>query len=423
VKHPGLYLWPAACCLAVAALASCGGASGGGPDLGTNRVAFIGTDGVLYTARGDGSNVVSMSQQSLRDLSRSGGATRVEDWPTWSPDGRWLAFMRMQLNGEVMSNAGVFVISADGQREISLPSPDRSVPIYMTWSPDSRYLTMLLQQGPGLMLHLADMSADPPAVRSIDGGAPLFTSWSPDSSRLIIHADGDRRAVARARLSQVNVRGTGEPEVLPLQPGSFATPAWSPDGSRWAFAAAISDTQDGLYLRRGQESALVARGATPAFIWAPHESKLAFGLRDNPEDDLFAGLSIADGAGNVTKILDEPVAAFFWSPDGRRLAYFTPGVDGLTVVTADAAGKDKHELATFAPTQDFGQLLSFFDQYAQSHSIWSPDSRQVLFAGIRTTGNGSSNPNQPHIYAAMADGSGVKSIADGRIAFWSLPPR
>jgi len=361
-----------------------------------------------------------MTGDSLGELA-SGGSRRIESWPTWSPDGRWIAFGRLSVSGGNLNGAGIVLIGSDGQTERPMALPSGTAPIYLSWSPDSRYLTALVQQRDSLALQLADVSEDQPALRpAVESGAPLFSSWSPDSSTLLVHVNGDRRMDARARLSRLSVRAGSEAQPLPMAPSSFNTPAWSPDGRDWAFAAGIGDKEDGLYLRQGDQSSLLARGFGPAFVWAPRGRQLAYGARISEQDDFSTGLWVTDGSGPGTQVVDDALVAFFWAPDGRRLAYFSPGPAGLTLLSVDSSGKNKRSLASFAPTQDFAQLMSFFDQYAQSHTVWSPDSQRVLFAGVRASGNGSSN--NPHVFAAAADGSGVQQVADGSIAFWSQPP-
>ena len=100
------------------------------------------------------------------------------------------------------------------------------------------------------------------------------------------------------------------------------------------------------------------------------------------------------------------VLAFFWSPDGRYIAYITvAGQDdgeqaagGLTTVSLTesepAAQQGNLRLAlwvvdvesglgqqrlVFRPTAMYlTQFLPFFDQYALSHRIWSPDSAALV---------------------------------------------
>ena len=231
-------LWPLASCL-VLALAACGSA-GGRPNYGIDRIAFIGPDGRLYTARGDGSNVVSMTGDSLGDL--TSGNRRVESWPTWSPDGRWIAFGRLNVSGGTLSGAAVAAVTSDGQGERLLPLGSGTVPIYLSWSPDSRWLTALVQQRDSLALRIADFSQDQPSLQpAVDSGAPLFTSWSPDSRTLLLHVNGDRRIDSRARLARLQVGAGAGPELLPMAPGAFSTPAWAPDAQAWAFAAGVDE--------------------------------------------------------------------------------------------------------------------------------------------------------------------------------------
>ena len=68
-------------------------------------------------------------------------------------------------------------------------------------------------------------------------------------------------------------------------------------------------------------------------------------------------------------------------------------------------------------------MLSFFDQYAYSHSPWSPDSSRLVMAGsegpVAERRNGHT-PTGSRIYVLDAVGdASPQEIAQGSVAFWS----
>jgi TolB protein len=99
----------------------------------------------------------------------------------------------------------------------------------------------------------------------------------------------------------------------------------------------------------------------------------------------FAGISILDPAtGAQSNLTEDWVLAFFWSPDGSRIAYVTPsdgGEGSIRWAVVSVADRDTFYLADFRPTQQQIIQYMFFDQYTQSHSPWSPDGTALVFSG------------------------------------------
>jgi len=58
------------------------------------------------------------------------------------------------------------------------------------------------------------------------------------------------------------------------------------------------------------------------------------------------------------------------------------------------------------------ELLPYFDQYAQSHRLWAPDSASILLPLVDAIG-------RTRLVVVPADGTDSRPIADGLSGFWS----
>lgn len=89
------------------------------------RVAFEVMGGNLYVINGDGTGLV--------DLGRG-------HRPQWSPDGRWVVYMRSQDDGYRYTASDLFAARADGTGRVQLTqTPDR-LEMNPSWSPDGRLI-------------------------------------------------------------------------------------------------------------------------------------------------------------------------------------------------------------------------------------------------------------------------------------------
>ena len=397
--------------------------------VSVDRIAYVGRDGLIRTVTPDGSDERAVSPLD-------GFFT----WPTWSPDSRRLVFSGLSDDGAGGGRISLFVFDSDVGRphEVFVGEPGiagvlaEGVLHYPLWSPDGTQVAFIAITSRGLTLFVDDLD-DGDAPRYVLDRGPLWFSWSPDSQHLIVHR-ADRHFV---------VGTVGGIEVNPLEVRSlgYRVPAWSPRDETVALVSQTGPEELTLLTARVHDGGLdtiepvIDDPRDPAFLWSPGAKFLAvaqaagvinyLGLTLLVYDDLT--LLPQNGSAEPVKIEDN-ILAYFWSPDGGRLAYVTlSGTRGaLRWNVLDLADQTPIPLLDFIPSRDQLTMFQFFDQYAYSHSLWSPDSASLVFAGRVVndvvTASFSSHPGHEgsHIYVLGVDDSrSVAAIAEGILGFWS----
>jgi TolB protein len=85
----------------------------------------------------------------------------------------------------------------------------------------------------------------------------------------------------------------------------------------------------------------------------------------------------------------------------------------VSVVFVDAStGVVRSERVVRLADHFVNQLLPYFDQYALSHRLWSPDGTSILLPLV-------DNAGRDRLVVVSADGSEPRPIADGVSGFWS----
>jgi len=416
--------------------AACGPGGGSSGSVVTPRLAYIGPDGQGYTVPPDGGEP--------RRIGLVPGETpvpvgqRFTRWPTWSPDGQRLAFMRFEISRVVDDKAAIFVAGLDGSLTKAFETTDEP-PIYMAWAPDGSVLTLLTQRQQELRLQLVDPSGSSPP-REVAVGGPIYFGWSPDASGLLLHVNGDRRSTDQASMALLHPAEGSEAQPLSASPTDFRAPAWSSDGTRMAFVAQAPGGQAALSVlgsRDSETSRLAVVGSEPAFLWSPATDRLAYSSKVAGQPLLYRGIETikADGSDRQQVTPDEAVA-FYWSPDGKRLAYvgIDPNARALAWFVVEPDGKNRRQVASFVPSDEQLFMFAFFDQYAQSHAVWSPDGKYLVYAGS-PPGSAQSKPaadptsglgqgtetERSQIFVAAADGSSApRALVDGSIGLWPV---
>jgi Tol biopolymer transport system component len=172
---------------------------------------------------------------------------RGGDWtttPSWSPDGRWIVFMRWP--GGDADRANIWKMRANGTDRVRLDGSCTAPCLsdgFPTWSPDGDRIAFGRSLGPATGQNnvnaIVTASADGTDVQQVTqvGADPTIEqpyadvdpSWSPDGERLAF--ERIRGSTEHHAIFTIRQDGTGLRRLTPWDLDA-ASPDWSPDG-RW----------------------------------------------------------------------------------------------------------------------------------------------------------------------------------------------
>ncbi|MEP7149994.1 MAG: LpqB family beta-propeller domain-containing protein, partial [Acidobacteriota bacterium] len=335
-----------------------------------------------------------------------------ESFPSYSPDGTQIIF-----NSDAeKENNDVYLMNVDGSnvRKIT-DEPGWDASPTNSWSPDGTQVLLLSDRSGKENIYL--MNIEPFAPRrvasNIESDEPLDPSYSPGGDRIVYQTtneirvfennsqtdrvvvktsaggrptfspDGGKilfqeRINENTEICSVNIDGSGFFNIT-QNPSKDLSPAYSPDGTKIAFAAnrAYGTTTFEIYVMNadGSEPRLVFgdRAMSVGPSWSPDGQSIVF-VNDREDGRIgnFELFSVNIDGGTPTRLTHRPkydVDAAV-SPDGSRIAFVSNADGNAEIYVMNADGT-----ALLRLTRDSGNDLS---------PHWSPDSRKLVFTSNRT---------------------------------------
>ena len=203
-----------------------GGHATAGSDV-AGRIAFVSNRGGVnqiyvmdVNASGAGSNAARLTHD-----------TGTEEYPSWSPDGKRLAYQH-GFNG-----SAIYVINANGSGERRL-SPTPGLDVTPSWSPDGTKIVYARLYGapqPNVppMTDIRIMNADGTGDHSVLANTRFSVEprWSVNNQLVFMSL----MSSSTLEVFVMNVDGSGLRQLTTM--GTNGDPVWSPDGTRITFGS------------------------------------------------------------------------------------------------------------------------------------------------------------------------------------------
>ena len=242
----------------------------------------------------------------------------IDDFPAWSPEGSTIAYHHFHYTyidsatgrgGYDYDSTGIWFISPDGSNN-RMFLKDGDLP---DWSPDGKWIAFVR----GAQIYKIMVNGDSLTQLTFEG-RNFFPDWSPDGSKIAWDTNANDPKGANV-IWIMNTDGSNKKDISQHGVGEWREPDWSPDGQRIAhvrYPGGVFSSEIFLMDSTGDNPLRLTYNSVPDYYPAisPDGNKIVF----SSNNELW--IMNTDGSNSIQLTIEggtEPA----WSPDGTKIVY------------------------------------------------------------------------------------------------------
>ncbi len=323
----------------------------------------------------DGTDAVKVSGDVNKNLNSWNG-------PTWSPDGKNIAFYRIDDSEEKISSKICIIPLSNQYKPLSSPIqielPVTSQGSITGWTPDNKIGLLLTSEYHEYVYTVSVDGGKATQVSPIDELASI-PCWSPDGEKIFFRWKGGGISSVPSYGDEVSVHSAleqvrNETGLYAIYPGMGNK--ISPNGKMIVFSAGTAKEGPNIYtipVKGGALRQISSKGRYPC--WSPDGKWIAYLAYENvdEETDIVTIFKIPAEGGESQKITSASdnvtAGGFDWSPDGKTIAYFSKKEDtsaGTLNVVSVTEGQSR-------------EVCRIENIIAHNNISWSPNGQKIAF--------------------------------------------
>ena len=272
---------------------------------------------IVYTSTGDQDifeiMVMNSDGTDIRNISNN-PADDLD--PTWSPDGKQIAFVSDRGNNSSLDTQ-IYIMNADGSGAFQLTKGLGSSR-YLAWSPDGKQIAFAYEFSTQSDIYLINVDGSGFKRLTYTSRWNLSPTWSPDGKMLAYSSalwDEKQKEFINSDIYIINVDGTNPRKVTTSLADDYS-PAWSPDGKMIAFTSKRRGDADIFLLNLSTATAKQLTLNSPSNdehpAWSPDGKTIAF---DSNRDNSGGEIYLMDSNGqHVVRLTNSAPHHMTWQP-------------------------------------------------------------------------------------------------------------